>query len=483
MLYDTVRNPAMIAKPRCVNIGNTKDTIESTQQRLKREILDRFHNKGLQLPHESYVAVVQVGKYVFLAVMLPVYLCCYGIPRWLLVHLIPQTFFFVKNQTLHVGRFILKISKQVGDVMKGILEQFIGNALKMFQGTAKNCWKYLTSKTHQFSKFFLDKPASFLKKMKSAIASGLTKVYATAENHSDLTNKWLVKNALALGKQITKSFYSNLNFLNRMAIEPIREVVAPPLNSVLFALKSMKEDLIDKIKSVNNFAKKAFLPFKAVIREKIKKSQEASKKTIEKVIHPIGYWLLEKKEVAENSFNKVKKAFVDSVGKTIGAGKIKVEASLALVLEIAKPFIEAIPKGFKRKIMILSKLMPQKIKDKMHNKNQNFWGLMKPFKSLVKGSLSGCREIGLLILKSGRIIGRFFGQLLKLIKNFTSTGWNLLKSLPKKIKKWLIVLFKILSFILARVAFAGHVLVALIWVTSIYSFQLVRQLSDPKSSL
>ncbi len=146
MLYDTIRNPRAPYIPPVQEVVKP-DTIESTQQRVDREVLERFQGSGRKLPHDSFVAVVHVGKYVFLAIMLPPYLCMYGIPRWFLVTALPHLFHFVKNQSTYVGRFIQDLASRLVDLMKGMIEQMIGDALKMTQRHAKNLWGYLTART------------------------------------------------------------------------------------------------------------------------------------------------------------------------------------------------------------------------------------------------------------------------------------------------------------------------------------------------
>jgi hypothetical protein len=137
-LYSTIRNHHV---PRQIQRSSTDKYIneaaqpaqESVQARLNREMVNRVENIGLQLPHESFVAVVQVGKYMLLAVMLPPYLLLYGIPKWLLGTLVPEVFFFARAQCIKVGKFVQDVANKVIDLMQAAMDQTLGEALRMFK--------------------------------------------------------------------------------------------------------------------------------------------------------------------------------------------------------------------------------------------------------------------------------------------------------------------------------------------------------------
>lgn len=143
-LYSIIRNPNARNPPQSTN-AVSKDTIESIQQRMNREVLDRFKTTGLKFSHESYVAVAQVGKYVFMAIMLPPYLCMYGIPRWLIATAVPQVFAIIKTEALQVGKFFQTLTKNLTDLMKGILQQMLGDALRFLNHQSRKLWFELTA--------------------------------------------------------------------------------------------------------------------------------------------------------------------------------------------------------------------------------------------------------------------------------------------------------------------------------------------------
>lgn len=172
--YDAVRHPSHLqspkevtppAKPRTSSI----DTLESSVHQ-KQEVGERTRSHGLTLPHESFVAVAQVGKYLFLAIMLPPYLCLYGIPKWMIANLLPQVFSFSKNVVTQCCRSLYSFAKRVADLMKGILDQTLGQALRVVGDQARNLWKqitgYLAAASHALSQQ-LTKALSSLELVKS----------------------------------------------------------------------------------------------------------------------------------------------------------------------------------------------------------------------------------------------------------------------------------------------------------------------------
>lgn len=152
MLYDTVRNPMarkIPPKPALDPTSKTLDTLESTQQRLNREMMERFQNSSSRVSHQTFAIAIQAGKYLFLAVMLPPYLCFYGLPRWFLADLMPQFFSLMKGQSIRIGKFFQEFSKRIADMMKGILEQTIGDSLRLLNRKSKNLLQHIAGGYHK----------------------------------------------------------------------------------------------------------------------------------------------------------------------------------------------------------------------------------------------------------------------------------------------------------------------------------------------
>lgn len=74
-----------LASQRQANYLKSQDTLSSAHLRLEKEIFLKMKEGGLNFPWGSFVVVGTIGKYVFLAFMLPPYMLCYGIPKWIVM--------------------------------------------------------------------------------------------------------------------------------------------------------------------------------------------------------------------------------------------------------------------------------------------------------------------------------------------------------------------------------------------------------------
>lgn len=66
-----------------------KDTIETSSEKIEKEVEQRFHANNNQVPNERMVVIARAGRIAFLAVAFPPYLVLYAIPRWVAVHVLP----------------------------------------------------------------------------------------------------------------------------------------------------------------------------------------------------------------------------------------------------------------------------------------------------------------------------------------------------------------------------------------------------------
>jgi predicted PurR-regulated permease PerM len=91
-----------------------KDTMTCAQAKLEKDIFQRLQS----LPLGKLMIIGQIGKYLFLAIVLPPYIFCYGIPKWLLTEGLPKVYDVTT-------RIVRRISDKISDVAhRGI------NALK-----------------------------------------------------------------------------------------------------------------------------------------------------------------------------------------------------------------------------------------------------------------------------------------------------------------------------------------------------------------
>lgn len=124
--YDTrmQARPAII-KQRAESFSQ-QDTLSSAKS-FDSDILKRLQAK--EIPYDSLLVLAALGKYAFLAIVLPPYIFCYGIPKWLMTEGLPKVYNVfskvVKNITdrvadaLHKGGVLLK--SQISKVTSPIL--------------------------------------------------------------------------------------------------------------------------------------------------------------------------------------------------------------------------------------------------------------------------------------------------------------------------------------------------------------------------
>lgn len=187
MLFDTIRNPNAPSVPP-QKVVMSPDTIESTQSKLNKEMIARFQGQGKVLSHDNYVAVVQVGKYMFLAVMLPPYLLLYGLPKWFMLNMLPNMYMFMRDQSVNVGRYVQQLSKQITDIMKGLIDQMIGDSLRMMAKKGHDISKFLSSSFNKGVNAFKDGYQAVVDKTQALLKSIFTPFHMAYNKVSDAIN-------------------------------------------------------------------------------------------------------------------------------------------------------------------------------------------------------------------------------------------------------------------------------------------------------
>lgn len=86
-LYEVVRNPYA----QKLRVKDTLEVIETEQERLEKEALQKFKANNFLSP-QSLVFVGRAGRFLFVALTLPVSIFLYRIPKWLLLKAIPNMF-------------------------------------------------------------------------------------------------------------------------------------------------------------------------------------------------------------------------------------------------------------------------------------------------------------------------------------------------------------------------------------------------------
>lgn len=348
MLYDTIRKPhSPYIPPKSTN-DVQKDTLESVQQQLNRKTVERLQNGGLRLPHESYVAVVQSGKYLFLAIMFPPYFCCYGLPRWLLISLLPQLLMLVKQESLRVGRFIQNFAKRVTDIMKGILEQMLASSLTLSKYFNKSLGRFFISAVLKFTALLkkgIEQGQSFKKRAFIVFRQVSILWYTKAQSVLSLIKAYLPTKVRRFGNQIKKFILKRYQSLNKVLFKAF-QLFLPVVQLVDFTRKYLrkitnvasriKQRAKRKINFINKATQKCFNHIVKITEESIK------------VLSPLIKWGHEKLVPIQASLQSAWKLLLKRIQRFNNSIYTKANALIAMNSRLSAQFLRWILPAFKK---------------------------------------------------------------------------------------------------------------------------------------
>jgi len=112
-LYSNPYDPQLQSNPRLVRhrqdtYAQVKDTLSPMQSRMEKEILLKILAGNFTLGMKKFLLI---GKYTFLALVLPPYMFFYGIPKWAVVKALPKL-------QRAAEKICLKIFKEISDAAK-----------------------------------------------------------------------------------------------------------------------------------------------------------------------------------------------------------------------------------------------------------------------------------------------------------------------------------------------------------------------------
>lgn len=348
MLYDTIRRPNapyVPPKPAIDPSALTKDTIETTQQRLNREVLERFQNTSSRMPHHSFVVAAQVGKYLFLAIMLPTYICFFGIPRWLLTNALPQIFATIKTETLRVGRFFNELAKQVVDTMKGVIEQLIGDSLRMLNQQTKNFFTHIFQKVSNLAKS-VQQFAQAIRQYTENIYSLLLRAKEKTINEVD---KFLLKleslkdRAVRLAKNTIYAFLQPLDLADKYILQPILEWGTKKAAAIANGIRTYGIRAY-AIKLTANAAmrllKKVSQPIISSIREAVKTIYYSARQNSKYILKQVFSWLQPYVDNKQTGIDRFRKTISRGVLKIASAIRDKTKKTISTLVEVIRPVIQ-----------------------------------------------------------------------------------------------------------------------------------------------
>lgn len=472
MLYDTIRRPnAPYIPPKAAidPAALSKDTIATTQQKLNREVMERFQNTSSRLSHHSFVVVAQAGKYLFLAIMLPPYICFFGIPRWLLMNALPQLFVGIKTETLRIGKFLSELSKRILDTMKGVIEQLIGDSLKMFNQQSKNLFEFVSCQASHLSKNMLqviqkmrqstDAVHSFMLRIKNKIADEFEKIQQKIENLKN-TSVEITKTALNI------LFYP-FDLADRHIFKPASMWAMKKVNAATNGVKKMAM-------AIKNTVKRACQPLIFFLKNTAIKIYNPLHQLSQYVINQAFLFLqpyMEMIRQATKSIKDIKEKISREISRISSALRAKTKEIISTTYE-----------SVSQNIQVPLQLAVQFLGWAWWHGSQwgrNPWGFFK------KGAHAGKKAfkfVGNSLAKGAKSLGRQARWLAKGISQgfYWILKWIIeqLVILPSKILLELIRISRFIVRMIASCIYASRIIVAWVWVLSSCGMMLVRELAN-----
>lgn len=136
-IFSMVRNPGMKIKAQS---DKPVDTLKSLQGQMEIEATAKLF-KMLQ----NSIVVARAGKYLFLALAMPPYLLLYGLPKWVMIDLMPKLFHQFLNPWKLFNDKIKNLFKS-DESHKGLLS-YLRNALSNVAAQAAEYIKWIDRTT------------------------------------------------------------------------------------------------------------------------------------------------------------------------------------------------------------------------------------------------------------------------------------------------------------------------------------------------
>lgn len=475
MLYDATRRPELSRQTPKIAV-NTTDTLNA-KVRLKKEIVDKLENKGLELSHESYVAVVQVGKYMFMAIMLPVYLCCYGMPRWFLMTALPQLFMALKKQSLAMGKMINQMRKRVIDLMKGMIEQLIGDALKMTKDRAKNFQDLIARNFNRILgpvRNLFKRIAELRDSTIGDAAKSSWKFYGRAEESVLEMNQWAAEKSREAFLRIQTAALNLFHSFDRSILTPLMNFIAPPFVFSAGLVRSAKAGLDNTKAKLKRQLKKITKPVVSWAKKAAAKVVDEVRKRIEKAIEPLQNWMIEKKEVLNAYWQTIQSIVFNPMIQVGMAMKSRFNTFSKRFQTVKKIF--SVPKSV---LKFAWNMVPKRFKESMKDHKESLFNFGHALKGIAKGAASGCFEM---IVFGFQQIGKIGSRILAFIRFWKETYQRvakLLSSIPGKLWQRAKIVLKGLALVAGRVFFVFQVLFALLMIAFLDGLQ---ELQDRKTN-
>lgn len=470
MLYDTVRNPSAPYTPPKTStfLASGQDSIESVQQRLNRELLERLHSKGPRLPHDTFVAVVHAGKYLFLAIMLPPYLCFYGLPRWFLVNLMPQLAEVAKQATLQVGWYIFEFSKRVTDLMRGMMDQMIGFSLKVFRDRGRHVWERIANASAALMKN-LQAGREVVAEVLGRLAKPLGELGTRLRNGTKQAGEQIGafgKKATEPFKEMLKATAAKLNgFYNSVMtlVQPMVEAYAQASKQV----EAARQAIVKAVRSVTD-------PVAKAVASTFESIYEQASGSAAVLFHPIVERATEAYS-AVTHFAKAARKKVEEVAKEAVEGvKHALRPAFNAVADQVRAAWAFVPWMANRASEQASRLVPARVRRPSDASKEKKGKL----RQLASGAGRGVKEMTALVGKGSFAVAKEGKKLFAILFEVLRWAFSQLRFLPKYIGKALAMVMRASGNILKALGRGIQIFIAVIWALCLYNSYLVKQTTN-----
>lgn len=200
------------------------DRLESTQERIERELLEKILAKKSKITPASFILLGQLGKFLFVALMLPPYVVFYGMPK-----LVFKKLAVIASTTAsQVGSYLSKFAATSSLYLNKIYTWPL-NKIRFLSSKVKELFNQIALQTKQ--KIFLpaahfankqkDKITGFLKKLSIPVKQFYGALFSRIHGYASQVWK-KVKNLPipSLSIPLPRTFFKNLsNKFNRLRIK------------------------------------------------------------------------------------------------------------------------------------------------------------------------------------------------------------------------------------------------------------------------
>jgi hypothetical protein len=481
MLYDTIRNPHARHTPKQISaIPTTKDVLESTQKRLNRETLERFQRTSVRLPTVTYVAAAQVGKYLFLAIMVPPYIAFYGIPKWLLSQVIPQIFIAVKNEFQRVGRFFNEISKQVIDVMKGILEQMIGDAFKALNNSSQ---KFIKFSYHRYE-FYRKKAREKMKQMRLkgwgwvvSRNNAWRRHVANLQEAIKVISKRFQEKTAIFFRKMDQAIHSVYDAFDQRIIQPCIHWLEPKFDYFFATVRKMWNVASRLAKGCKErvvaILKTTVLPIAAFVKLPMQTIYEVGALTIQFLFNRMRPRMSRLKSFAEQKYHRLWRSLTHRSKKI----RKKVTEIITVAFDVIKGWAVFLAKTSLSCFIWMGRLL-----------NSRFQRWLSPYRSFFHIFKKVLSRLGTLLSQKIRKLFLRRRSIAQMIVNGIATTMNFarfafrwlkiqLQTFPRKVHRYAISMWHLLIRGIRYLIYLLRLFVAWTWVLMRHGMSLVRELT------